>query len=212
MALFPSEILKCIVWIGYKMVDETFRFAGSAFLIDRPAAADLPQYGLGYVVTAKHVIDGIKNTGLSEIFVFAKRKDGTVGLWQTNAEDWVSHQDPTCDLSATRLRIISQIDHLSISHPLWRDPVSSADMEAAVGDEVYIAGFFSRQVTAGFIYPVLRIGNIVALRGEPVLTAMGPVDAYLVETRSFSGLSGSPVFRRASGFRSGTFVMCDPDF
>jgi hypothetical protein len=212
MAFFPGEILKCIVCISYKMADGTFRFAGSAFLIDRPASADLPQYGLGYVVTAKHVIDGVRSTGLNEIFVCAKRKDGNVGLWQTNAEDWVSHHDPTCDLSATRLRIISQIDHLSISPPLWRDSVSSADMEPAVADEVYIAGFFSPQVTASRIHPVLRIGNIAALRKEPVLTAIGSVDAYLVETRSFSGLSGSPVFRRASGFRSGTFILCDPDF
>jgi hypothetical protein len=212
MAFFPGEILKCVVYIAYKMADGTFRFAGTAFLIDRPAAIDLPQYGLGYVVTARHVIEGIRSTGLNEIFVCAKRKDGNVGFWQTNVEDWVFHQDPTCDLSATRLRIVSQIDHLSISPPLWRDSVSSADLEPAIGDEIYIAGFFSHQIMAGGLYPVLRIGNIAALRNESISTAMGLVDAYLVETRSFSGLSGSPVFRRASGFRAGTFVMCDPDF
>jgi hypothetical protein len=39
MAFFPGEILKCIVYIAYKMADGTFRFAGTAFLMQEPAAA-----------------------------------------------------------------------------------------------------------------------------------------------------------------------------
>jgi hypothetical protein len=38
------------------------------------------------------------------------------------------------------------------------------------------------------------MGHIACMRHEPVLTAYGYIDAYLIEARSISGLSGSPVF------------------
>jgi len=40
----------------------------------------------------------------------------------------------------------------------------------------------------------VRVGNLAALDEENVETAMGPLDAYLIEARSVGGLSGSPVF------------------
>ena len=38
------------------------------------------------------------------------------------------------------------------------------------------------------------MGNIARMPGEPVLSKYGELQAYLVETRSIAGLSGSPVF------------------
>src|SRR6201999_4261908 len=43
--------------------------------------------------------------------------------------------------------------------------------------------------------PIVRIGNVSAAIDEPVVNRDGiPMDLYLAESRSISGLSGSPVF------------------
>ena len=61
--------------------------------------------------------------------------------------------------------------------------------------------------------PITRIGNIAAMPDEPVSTKLGPMDAYLVESRSIGGLSGSPVFVNTGGSpRRGTLVGTLPKF
>lgn len=41
--------------------------------------------------------------------------------------------------------------------------------------------------------PIVRIGTIAAMPGEPLETSYGTHDAFLIEVRSIDGLSGSPV-------------------
>ena len=65
---------------------------------------------------------------------------------------------------------------------------------AGLGDEVWAVGLFRSHFGRERNIPIVRMGNIVAMRGEPVFTEFGDIDAYLVETRSIGGLSGSPVF------------------
>ena len=55
-------------------------------------------------------------------------------------------------------------------------------------------GLFHRHAGTKKNTPVVRTGNIAAMPEEPVDTARGPMEAYLVEARSIGGLSGSPVF------------------
>ena len=62
-----------------------------------------------------------------------------------------------------------------------------------LGDEIFFPGWFWPHRTEKNV-PIVRIGNIAALRGEKVSTRLGLMDAYLVEARSIGGLSGSPVF------------------
>jgi hypothetical protein len=64
-----------------------------------------------------------------------------------------------------------------------------------LGAEVAIIGLFRSHYGGHKNIPVVRVGNIAALPGEPVLTKYaGPMNAYLIEARSIAGLSGSPVF------------------
>lgn len=63
-----------------------------------------------------------------------------------------------------------------------------------LGDEVIIPGLFLSHIGTTRNLPVLRTGTIAAMRGEPVPTSYGLMDAYLVEMRSVGGISGSPVY------------------
>jgi hypothetical protein len=72
-----------------------------------------------------------------------------------------------------------------------------------LGDEVFIVGLFRSHYGLQRNVPIIRVGNLAMMVGEPVLTEYGYIDAYLVEARSISGLSGSPVFIHAPIFDPG---------
>src|SRR5262249_20043949 len=64
-----------------------------------------------------------------------------------------------------------------------------------LGAQIAIVGLFRSHYGKNRNVPIVRVGNISALPGEPVFTRYtGYISAYLVEARSISGLSGSPVF------------------
>jgi hypothetical protein len=62
------------------------------------------------------------------------------------------------------------------------------------GGDVAIIGLFRSHYGANRNIPIMRVGNIAAVLGEPVKTYAGYMEAYLIEARSIAGLSGSPVF------------------
>jgi hypothetical protein len=83
-------------------------------------------------------------------------------------ECWSTHPDPSVDIAVLKIGI---------------DP------------QLCFAGLFWPHTGNKRNIPIVRIGNIAALRNEPVVNSSGLLmDAYLVESRSIGGLSGSPVF------------------
>src|ERR1700733_1329755 len=77
----------------------------------------------------------------------------------------------------------------------------TADDLIRPGADVAIIGLFRSHYGANRNIPIIRVGNIAANLGEPVYTAYaGYIQAYLIEARSISGLSGSPVF-----------IVCSPE-
>ena len=65
------------------------------------------------------------------------------------------------------------------------------------GDEVFITGLFAHLVGSSRNLPIVRMGNIAMMPGEPVMSKeLGNIEAYLIEARSIGGLSGSPAFVR----------------
>jgi len=73
-------------------------------------------------------------------------------------------------------------------------------MEVQVGDEIFSPGLFVQSAGKNRNLPVVRFGNIARMPGseEIILStkrqSRPPVRAYLVETHSWGGFSGAPVF------------------
>jgi hypothetical protein len=65
----------------------------------------------------------------------------------------------------------------------------------AIGDETYTVGLYSLVPGRNDNVPVVRVGNIAMMPGEPIY-CLDDVERelYLIEMRSIGGLSGSPVF------------------
>ena len=99
-------------------------------------------------------------------------------------------------------------------------PLNSAEaVGLCLGDEVFISGAFVGRVGYCKNIPVVRIANIAAMPEEPIDFASPRQPAYLIETRSLGGTSGSPVFlnlqqhrvrRRKHGYRIG-ITRATPD-
>src|SRR6185295_15754348 len=62
------------------------------------------------------------------------------------------------------------------------------------GTEVFFTGLFLQNLTDSKNVPIVRFGRVALAPGEPVLWAGVPRDLVLIESMSFGGNSGSPVF------------------
>ncbi len=60
-----------------------------------------------------------------------------------------------------------------------------------------MTGLFAHPTGSVRSLPIVRMGNIAMMPGEPVATReFGDIEAYLIEVRSIGGQSGSPAFVR----------------
>ena len=97
LAYFPPDLLKCVVFLGYKDQDGKFHFAGSAFWVSRAGPEDIKnEYRPAYLATAAHVIDEIwKRAADKRVWIRVNTKDGTQESVETPLEGWRRHTDPS---------------------------------------------------------------------------------------------------------------------
>jgi hypothetical protein len=62
------------------------------------------------------------------------------------------------------------------------------------GAETFMTGLLIHHPGVTRIMPIIRVGSIAAIPEEPIHMDTGPDHVILMESRSISGLSGSPVF------------------
>ena len=97
------------------------------------------------------------------------------------------------------------------------DKTRLIDYEVGVGDDCYMVGRFINHEGYQRNLPTVRFGAIAQMPGEPIPTQWKvQEEAYLVEMRSISGFSGSPVIvripsRRARQVPIEKSVPYDPD-
>lgn len=63
----PSEVLKCVVFIGYANIDDEYFYAGTGVLMSHNSVT--------YVVSARHVIDGIRDKGCDTVWLRVNTRD-----------------------------------------------------------------------------------------------------------------------------------------
>jgi hypothetical protein len=178
--------------------------AATGFFVSRPAET-VKDWVHTYVVTARHVIDQIAAMG-SAVFLRINTAGGA--RWFECTSRWLPHHNDDVDVAITRFDATG-CDYRTVSTSMFiRDQHQSTGFDIlstdfGLGDEVLITGLFFQHMGTTRNHPLVRVGTVAALRKEPLLTQVRPkdhprpnalVDAYLVETRSQSRLSGSPAF------------------
>jgi hypothetical protein len=202
LAYFPPALLKCVVFLGYKNSVGKYHFAGSAFWISRKGPDDIKEeYRPAYLVTAAHVIEKIqKESSDGRVWMRINTKSGNQDWRETPLPFWKTHSDPAVDIAVLKVGIDSDYDH--VAWPLEAlvihdqlDTIETGDRRIELGDEICFAGLFHPHAGQKKNVPIVRIGTVAALRDEPVTNRDNrAMDAYLVESQSIGGLSGSPVF------------------
>jgi hypothetical protein len=193
----PPEVLKCVVFVGYRMADGSTRYAGTGFFIGR--ATGYPDKHFSYLVTARHVIDGIRDKGIDSVLLRMNQKSDKAAWFSTKLRDWKMPEDESIDVAVIPYGIPQELDHLTWPADAAVTTDLLAPMRIGVGDDVFIAGLFTRHAGKNNNIPIVRVGNIAAFPYEKVPTRIGDMHAYLVEARSIGGLSGSPVFVHLGG-------------
>lgn len=198
----PDEVRKCAAFVCYRDNDG-YKLGGTAFFIS------IPLEGVGgglfvYLVTAKHIIEGVASKSVDKkTHIRINLRDKPAALVSIDIARWLYHPDDTLvDVAIVPWAPPKDIiDYLSIPiNMLATDDVISKEA-IGVGDEVFLTGLFRNHYGRDKNLPIVRIGNIALMPEEPISTSNGLMDAYLVESRSIGGLSGSPVFVHVGGLR-----------
>jgi hypothetical protein len=189
----PPTITKCVVFIGYKPQNASEQLAGTGFMLFR----QLEHLTNVYVATAGHVIDAIRGKGLDSLFLRLNTKSSGPEWVSTSLKDWQTHPDgKSVDVAIIELTWNEHWDH--DPYPIAEEAQATHEIiheyEIGLGNEVLIAGLFHPHHGKQNNIPIVRVGTIAAMPTETVATELGPIDAYLIDTRSIRGLSGSPVF------------------
>jgi hypothetical protein len=185
---FSAEIRKSVVFIGLE-TGGLFLPVGTGFLgIYRHR--DL---SFAFLVTADHVLEMIQ----SDVFsVRLNRRNGDAESLRLSKTDRIPVLDYRNDIAMVRMQGIHDdydVQYIDLNDELRKQELDKVS-GPTVGDEVFTIGLYTSHYGQIKNIPVVRVGNIAMIPEEPVQTQRGFIDAYLVETRSIAGLSGSPVY------------------
>ena len=165
-----------------------------------------------YAVTAKHVIDAIRENTLADTVYLTYNGENGKEETAIPLSEWHFHPgDSTENVDVAIARF--EYKTPEIVGPRFANPrhvkcwmteslinVSAAKNSGiGLGQEVSLAGLFVHHQGSTRNIPIVRSGSIAAMPGEKVSTQIGPITAYLLEVRSIGGLSRSPVFTESSG-------------
>ncbi|UGX92881.1 serine protease [Bradyrhizobium barranii subsp. barranii] len=194
--MLPNHLLQCVLFLGIKDAGK-FSPRGTGFVV---SIHHDDKTGFRYLVTAEHVVQKAMQLG-KNLWVRSNRKNGSIMESEFSGAEWCFH--PNNAMEPADIAVCS-ID-FSVEEEFSVVPLSGPKAVAAtrdvmerlhmgLGDELVIAGLFRSHYGQHRNIPIIRIGNISMMPGEPIWTKIGSLTAYLVETRSIGGLSGSPVF------------------
>lgn len=188
---------------------------GTAFILSEPVPG-VPLVYWHYLVTARHVIEQIRHASVDgTVFVRVNLgpEPGTtwhempLSAWRTHPADRADIQGDEWLHSRTGEQVhdvavalcpASVIDAGTVMPwptDLVLDDAGVRDREIGPGDELAVIGLYYRREGKVRMTPVARAGTIAAMPSDHDLipTDAGQMRAYLIESRSTGGLSGSPV-------------------
>jgi hypothetical protein len=203
----PDGVRKTVGFIGYEdKRNGEFIPVGSFFFLGHDPKAGEPVSEKVYLVTARHLIDKLRDKAADDAVLRLNRKDPNAPLIRIAVPltKWFSHpHDESIDVAITK--VVTELglppthDHLTV--PINRCATEAVLNEIYLGEEVFISGLFRYHPGTRRNIPIVRIGNLAALNEERIVSISWgkEIEGYLIEARSIGGLSGSRVFLNHEG-------------
>lgn len=180
------DVPKSVVFVGTD-VGGRFSPLGTGFL----GGIRYHQFDFFFLITADHVLDMIRG---DEIAVRMNRK-GMDPITLRCLKGGL--KDKQNDIALIQIQIPENHDHHALRLDRNLHEIELRDLWSPdVGDEVVTVGLYASHYGHSRNVPVVRVGNIARMPDDEHVRSTRGVycSAYLVETRSIVGLSGSPVF------------------
>lgn len=194
-----DRIRFCTGFVG-QGTDENFSAHGTCFCVHLVEG----DFTFDYLISAQHLLWPYRKRNLKPpdrpIVVRLNTSNGTSRVLPTPPKNWLYPADPSIDVCAMRFTELvpnpsDELDVRSINlNTMVVGPHNARSVGLCLGDEVFICGAFVGRVGYRKNIPVVRIANIAAMPEETIDFASPNKAAYLIETRSLGGTSGSPVF------------------
>jgi hypothetical protein len=175
---------------------------GTGFFVGVPRETGKPE-ALGYFVTAKHVLKDMNGKLFSTVFLRLDRKNSDAEFVRLNIDpkSVYEHTDATVDVAVIPLLPSADIyDFKILSTDDFASPEKLKTLKVSEGSDVFFTGLLTNYYGGSKNTPVVRFGRVAMFPHQPIPWKEKPSDPvtkpqlYLLETQSFGGNSGSPVF------------------
>jgi hypothetical protein len=169
-----DDVRKCVCFVWFKQGGQP-KLAGTAFFIGEPVAGTDQSWGC--TVTARHVVDAVMgHSDDGKLYLRLNGTSGGITDVETEAADWSTHPSgPSVDVALISfMPEKDKFDHLLASFDQRVDADLVRDEAIGVGDEVFITGLFSNHTGSLRNLPIVRIGNIAAMRRSPSTPSLVP--------------------------------------
>jgi len=202
----PDNIRRCVVFLGYSDGKGGFTAAGTGFFVRHKKH--------GYLITAQHIARAI---GDDPFAIRVNKHDGNsdnilIDPLEDKFRWFTTTDDPNVDLAIAPFDYdLSRMGCNNLFFPTEHFAVKAKREEwnIGVGDVCYAIGLFRLFAGTARNLPVVHTGNIALMPEDELIPVqdwlankgsgkMRHVAAYLLEMQNLKGLSGSPVFVRAS--------------
>jgi hypothetical protein len=197
--LIRESFRECVAFLCVDVRDEATgvmerKPAATAFFVAVPIENNAWVY---YAVTARHVLDQSQRYG--PLYLRLNTKDSFEDI-EVPQDVWVTHPETDVAVALTSASLSERYAINALRLDNFVTDEFAREHNIGEGDEVFFVGLFVNYWGAERAQPIVRFGNIslktrgkVPLKLNPYEDPV-PVDAYLVEARSWGGHSGAPVF------------------
>ncbi|EJG0692319.1 trypsin-like peptidase domain-containing protein [Vibrio parahaemolyticus] len=205
MALIPPFFLNCVVAIGIQptvtmptVPIQEPSWIGTGFLVGRPIEGTSPTQYTIYLVTNKHVIQGLQSVVVRFNQVSgAGTLDIPLVLSNNGIATWFGHPDPNIDVAVAQVNhnVLNQLGSRYNFFELDQHSMNTASLYAvgaSEGDFIYVLGYPMGQVTPQTNYVIARSGSIARIRD----VLQGNQSNYLIDASVYPGNSGGPVISK----------------
>ena len=207
----PHEITKVVTFIFLSPDGgKSFTPNGTGFFVGVKISTD--QFKV-YLVTARHVLKDSSGQYYPTVSIRLNKKDGGSqmitlpltekgGAFVKGAATVYEHPtDHTVDLAVIPLLPSQSIfDFQFIPDEMLTTKDTFQELNISEGSDVFFSGLFAQFIGQTRNYPITRFGKVAMMPTEKISwqdserAPLEMVDLYLLETQSFGGNSGSPVF------------------
>ncbi len=202
---FPAEVKKVVTFI---YVSDKYLSGKSDNLIPNGTGFFVgvknpknPSYSSVYLVTAKHVLQDTTKAFFPKVAIRLNKRVGGVEtieiplILKGKDRDVFLHNDKSVELAVIPALPNPVIYDFQIMPEDFITSKAAFDsLKIQEGAEVFFTGLFLPYQGVLRNYPIVRFGRVALLTNEKIQWSDQKMDLYLIETSSFGGNSGSPVF------------------